>query len=450
MAWTGEQLVVWGGEQRAEGRPSDRGGVLDPGANVWFSLPPAPIAPRSGATALWTGSEVLILGGDSPDGVAYDPATRLWRELPAAPIPPDDVIVWTGTEAILFGGWGRNGLALNVADDTWRPLADAPDLEWDKTGGVWTGTEMIVWNDPIRGGVFGERSTLNVVAYDAAADSWRQLAPPDDPIELAGVTGVWTGEEVILWGIGDITTDGVYSGLALNPATDEWRLIAPPPSPAFEVFWNAPGESAVWTGSRMLVWHLIPGNVGPEIWAYDPASDLWERGASSPVASNPTLIWTGDTLYAYGGGEVLFRTLSLDLGPEGDELPDPVGSQSTIDDPPVPFELLAVAANTRRAAVFDLWSSVATVHEPLENLLPPDAIDGAAPAGDGWVTWANGAVWSYPNGIASQPFVLQSEPTVERPGFAPAVSTLPARGDQHSGWVWIVRAGNRWPATQHL
>ena len=444
VAWTGEQLIVWGGE--LSGLPAERGGILDPGLDVWFSMPPAPMAPRSGATALWTGTEVLILGGDRPDGAAYNPATRLWRELPPSPMPAglDDIAVWTGTEVILFEGRGPNGAAFNVAEDSWRPIAEAPHLELENPGAVWTGTEMIVWGDLARGPGTGRFAPDNVAAYDPARDSWRQFASFNDSVELLSATGVWTGTEVILWGTDVAGSQWRNTGLALNPATGVWRLIAPPPSPDVEYLWTPERDALAWTGSRMLVWHLdrIGGTAGPEIWAYDPGGDIWERGATSPIASDPSLIWTGDTLYAYGGGDRLFRTLSLDLGAGGDELPDPVGTEIlTYAHPPLPFELLAVAAASRRAAVIDLEDGIATIYEPTENLLPPDPLDGAAPAGSGWMTSANGAVWSYPNGIASQPFVLRNGPAVERPGFAPAVDVVPARGDLYSGLIWIVEAG---------
>jgi DNA-directed RNA polymerase specialized sigma24 family protein len=453
VAWTGEQLIVWGGE--LSGLPAERGGILNPGLDVWFSMPPAPIAPRSGATALWTGTEVLILGGDRPDGAAYDPATRLWRELPTAPMPAgsDDTAVWTGTDAILFGGRGPNGLAFNVTNDTWRSIAEAPHLELENPGAVWTGTEMIVWGDFARGGGTGRFAPANLAAYDPASDSWRQFTRFNDSVELLSATGVWTGKEVILWGTDVAGSDWRNAGLALNPATDEWRLIAAPPSPDVEYLWTPERDALAWTGSRMLVWHLdrIGGTVGPEIWAYDPDTDIWERGATSPIASDPSLIWTGETLYAYGGGDRLFRTLSLDLGSDGDELPDPVGTEIlTYAHPPLPFELLAVAATSRRAAVIDLEEGIATIYEPAENLLPAAALDGAAPAGSGWMTSANGAVWSYPNGIASQPFVVQSGPSVERPGFAPAVYVVPARGDLYSGMIWIVEAGTGGSADSSL
>ena len=83
VVWTGEQLIVWGGEVATEGFRPDRGwpttnegGIYDPGTGLWVSLPPAPLSARSQVTALWTGSEMLVIGGGGPDGAAYDPAAR--------------------------------------------------------------------------------------------------------------------------------------------------------------------------------------------------------------------------------------------------------------------------------------------------------------------------------------------------------------------------------------
>lgn len=448
VAWTGEQLFVWGGELRDEGRPSNRGGVLDPAANVWFSLPPAPIPPRVGATALWTGVEVLIVG--SGPGAAYEPATRLWRELPEAPIDEDTVAVWAGSEAIVFGP-ESGGLAYDPLEDAWQNLPAAP-TSWEHPDAVWTGAEVIVWDNVVYSEIptSADSGVVNVAAFDPTTNSWRRFSNPNDVFELIRPRGVWTGEELILWGT-DVTplrvgdSAAVFTGVALNPATDEWRVIASPPfAPLADVFVLAPSP-ATWTGSRMLIWlggEAARGD-GTEVWAYDPVADQWQRTSGSPItAADPGLLWTGDILYVYGGeDDPMYRTVSLELGPGGDELPDPVGTELVIEGEPTPFTLLTVAANTRRAAIVDLVNGITTVYEPSENLLPLDSLDQGAPIHDGWATVTNGVVWYYPYGIASQPFVLQSEPGVVRPGVAPSAYVTPGRGDLHSGWVWIVEPG---------
>src|SRR5437879_5985863 len=112
-AWTGRELVVWGGQAGDGSRQAaGAGAAYEPGADWWQVLPPAPVAGRFGTSAVWSGREVLFWGGQAgadtgglhlppptatgglhlppptatfADGAAYDPATPRWRRLPAAP-----------------------------------------------------------------------------------------------------------------------------------------------------------------------------------------------------------------------------------------------------------------------------------------------------------------------------------------------------------------------------
>ncbi|HEV7537074.1 MAG TPA: hypothetical protein VGP90_15640, partial [Acidimicrobiia bacterium] len=66
-AWTGRQLVVWGGGAGGGGnwQPASAGAAYDPRADRWEVLPPAPVPGRIGASAVWTGREVLFWGGQA-------------------------------------------------------------------------------------------------------------------------------------------------------------------------------------------------------------------------------------------------------------------------------------------------------------------------------------------------------------------------------------------------
>jgi N-acetylneuraminic acid mutarotase len=84
--WTGRQLLVWGGQTvRAGVRTAPPHGLAyDPAANRWSRLPTAPLRGRTGHLAVWTGNQMLVWGGQSardPDpgqrfdnGAAYTPA----------------------------------------------------------------------------------------------------------------------------------------------------------------------------------------------------------------------------------------------------------------------------------------------------------------------------------------------------------------------------------------
>jgi len=109
--WTGQKLLVWGGQ--AGGEFLGDGAAYDPLADAWsaITLTNAP-GPRAAHSAVWTGREMLIFGGETAagtvnDGAAYDPAADQWRALSGGGGPQarsGATAVWSGTEFICFGG----------------------------------------------------------------------------------------------------------------------------------------------------------------------------------------------------------------------------------------------------------------------------------------------------------------------------------------------------------
>ncbi|MCP3977055.1 MAG: hypothetical protein GY720_21415 [bacterium] len=466
VVWTGDQLLVWGGYQAGLGRPldtvTDSGGVLDPANDVWISMPPSPLSGRAGAAALWTGDEMLIMGGGGPDAAAYDPATRLWRELERYEVPQNPAAVWTGSEAILWGGPGSYGVAYDAVNDRWRNISTAPASEWSSPEAVWigtpkavwTGTEMIVWGVTVLASSPAAEpvAALDIAAYNPATDSWRQFAPSSVDFELSQVAGVWTGTEILLFGAnfdrssqeGELAEGPLAAGVGFNPGTEEWRLLAETPFSGNDLI-GFGAHSLAWSGSRMLIWvgEGFLGERGPELWAYDPVTDSWERGASSPVnAEDPELIWTGNELYAYGGiGKTLFRTLRIDLGPDGAGLPDPVGTTSAISlSTSLPFQVLAQSHDLQQAVVADLAAGRVSVYAPDESLLPRLPLIAAGPLWDGWLTSRSGEVWWYPDGITRHPIALQNESDDSRV-FAGFTYFLSAGDGFYPERIWTVAPG---------
>jgi hypothetical protein len=115
-AWTGSELIVWGGYEYVGSNedPDADGFAFDAATRRWEPLPPSPLAGRSDPAFAWTGRELLIWGGwdggfrDPPyfdDGAAFDPLTETWRMLPPPPIGARTAFtVWTGREMIVWGG----------------------------------------------------------------------------------------------------------------------------------------------------------------------------------------------------------------------------------------------------------------------------------------------------------------------------------------------------------
>ncbi len=157
----------------------------------WTRAADMPLSPRTSPQAGWTGSEVLVVGGDTAvvpddsgggpaapvaDGAAYDPATDTWRPIAAAPEPlpyyyrsamvGDTMVVLAVTAEGRAGRW----LAYDAGADAWTRLPSPPRRPRDL--GLLT----------VRGGsVLTATRAGDVLELDVGSRSWSVL--PRDPIE---------------------------------------------------------------------------------------------------------------------------------------------------------------------------------------------------------------------------------------------------------------------------
>jgi N-acetylneuraminic acid mutarotase len=169
--WTGRELAIWGGCRAVGGEcqdpiPGDEladGARFDPRSNRWRKLPPAPVAPRDYAAAAWTGREMIVWGGSGGSselpfvGAAFDPGRDRWRVLAASPLSERRIyhsLVWTGAEVVVWAGeegeggalanLRANGARYDPRNDTWAELPAAPSGPRRTHGAAWTGSGMIV------------------------------------------------------------------------------------------------------------------------------------------------------------------------------------------------------------------------------------------------------------------------------------------------------------------
>jgi hypothetical protein len=274
-AWTGSKLFVWGGyEYVGSNEDPDAGGfAFDAATRRWDSLPPSPLDGRSDAAAAWTGRELLIWGGwdggfrDPPyfdDGAAFDPVAGTWRMLAPAPIQARTAFsVWTGKELIVWGSTDRaarrlDGAAYDPATDTWRTIADGP-VDITDGSAVWTGEEMIVFGAALDGNNHADTPTAIAAAYDPAANAWRELPPSD--LSPQAMTAEWVNGELIAW-------DYDQASSAYDPATDTWRTLPDVPLRFSEcrprsvatsrtVFGEFCGKTVVFSPNEDA-WHRVP------------------------------------------------------------------------------------------------------------------------------------------------------------------------------------------------
>jgi hypothetical protein len=154
---------------------------------------------------------------------------------------------------------------------------------------------MVVW------GGFGSSQLDTGGQYDPAMDSWKATSTIGAPSARANPTVVWTGSRMIVWGGADSSGGALNTGGQYDPAADTWTATSVAPGvPFWRLYY-----SAVWTGSRMIVWGgTSPGggcmNTGGQ---YDPAGDSWTAmiTARAPCSSNHRAVWTGSEMIVWGG-----------------------------------------------------------------------------------------------------------------------------------------------------
>ena len=269
----------------------------------WAPIAEAPIPGRLGHSAVWTGTEVVVWGGDPSsarsDGAAYDPASDTWRVLATAPVGGRyfHVAAWTGMEMLVWGGLdqARNGLgdgaAYDLATDRWRRLPAAPLVGTGSQAAVWARDRWIVV-DGVPAGAGPVR--LGVAAYRPNTDSWSTLPGLELPSANA-ISVTSTGEDLVLLATAfDAPARGFL--LRLGEPAPAWRSIAEPPLVGL-----SPQGTELWTGTEILVRAYVQGG-GDRVVAYDPNLDRW-RAATPPPAGlggGPNT-WTG-TLAIFGLG----------------------------------------------------------------------------------------------------------------------------------------------------
>lgn len=284
--WTGTRMLVWGGQLVRGAAYRADGAAYDAADGRWTPIPAAPLAPRSEHVAVWTGSRMLVWGGavqgqnvaptSFADGASYDPAAGRWTAIAASPLEPRALAaaVWTGSRMLVWGGVTVGGTVSSQLANL-RALAGGGSSKIDDEGGT---------------------AHADGAAYDPSSNTWSPLAASplaarSDPV------AVWTGRELLVWGGATTAETGAAfnDGAAYDPSSNTWRSIRPAPV--------SPGARYVgaWTGTRMLVW----GGQHAEAAAYDPATNRWVRLPRSPLSfiPQPTAVWTGRVMAVWGQQE---------------------------------------------------------------------------------------------------------------------------------------------------
>lgn len=228
-----------------------------PLASGWHSLPDMPLTPRWSPFTVWTGEEVLVMGGIRQDyvggpapfpslreGAAYDPETSEWRAIAEAPVP-----VWDQSESVVVGDTvvvvsGYDWLSYDIADDEWRRLT-APDVRMPQPSLATTegSPDLVYALDEYE----VEAKTAPVQVLDLDTGDWSQLPRSPHLPTLDQRTLVGTPDGLVVMG-GDYFPRTARKHHIENAHAEVWDGRT----------WRRFGDSEVqgtswhWTGQRII------------------------------------------------------------------------------------------------------------------------------------------------------------------------------------------------------
>jgi hypothetical protein len=408
-AWTGQELVLWGGNERDGDEHYADGFAFDPAASAWRRIAASPLVGRSWPAAAWTGEELVIWGGSHGswagasglgDGAAYDPISDTWRMIAPAPVPPNSPIVtaWTGRELVVWGSYrgdaAGTGAAYEPATDTWRTIADPP-IALNDVNTVWSGAEVFAFGANLGAGNHAETPFAVGAAYDPATDTWRTLPPSELSPQASDVA--WTGSSML-------AADYLLDVAAYDPSADAWQPVPRLPTNACEGY-----------PQLVNVGDVIVAEFCGELVSHAPGDDRWHvilgRGEEGPFGS----LFSGDFIEA---GDVAFVI--------GDSPPEERGRMFAFR-PEVP------AGGTTARDAWDLAAAFAALrsHYPYEEGKIParveDEMSAVVSSTAAWDSREQGlrAFWDYYTGFE----VLGVEETASGL-FAVTVSLYPYNGNQ--------------------
>jgi len=263
---------------------------------VWRAIPAGPLSPRVLALAVWTGEELVVVGGydDDPclltresdgagggsgsrsavycfaiksvvtDGAAFDPEAGRWRQITTPPVPltrsTASAVAHGGIVYILMGPQPGAFLAYHPADDRWEHLP--PPATRGTLVEAGDRLALFKYQDPEGDTDLWFDGTDQEVApdllFDPETKEWFEI-PPDPLIPSWDRSMVWTGTELVLLGVKlapyPSSAPSLYRAAVFDPGKGTWRLL--------------PDSNLVITGGNRT-WYFADGRlINPSLGSSD-------------------------------------------------------------------------------------------------------------------------------------------------------------------------------------
>jgi len=265
----------------SDGDPDDQSG-LDDGASQpagtiagtvlnseqteggWQILSGHPLSPRTKALGVWTGTEVLVIGGN-----------------PEALCGPTDSCVAPSFDAL------TDGMAVDPVAGTWRSIADAP-VPILQASAVTVDDHLYLLATDDR--QFTDQVFLR---YVIGEDQWETLPPPSTG--NAWYQLISTGDSVVAYPGSD--ENGEQPDLLFDPETQSWVELPPDPlSPSFDRLYVANGDRLILMAKDL---EPNPGSEGPSlarVAELDLDTGAWETQGRSEILGTWDGVDLGSTI----------------------------------------------------------------------------------------------------------------------------------------------------------
>jgi N-acetylneuraminic acid mutarotase len=322
--WTGGTMVVWGGLSNGPGNGAvATGGIYDPMTYKWTATSSvgAPKA-RYDATAIWTGTEMVVWGGTDGqgtplnDGGRFDPVKNTWTPIASNGAPTartKHTAVWTGTEMIVWGGSSNagplpTGGRFSPITNSWSLINTNPNPVTTRTRhcAVWDKNKALMnivggfgsnVTDGINDVYFPAGSARALIQYAPVGENWYNLGEPFEPSKRADHTCVFDGLRLIVFG-GFDGSSYLNTGATWDP-TGGWTTIAGSPPDARSE------HTATWIDAKKIM--VVFGGRNPQPLdsgaLFDSTSNSWTLPMPTVLSARygHTAVSTGDKLMVWGG-----------------------------------------------------------------------------------------------------------------------------------------------------
>jgi N-acetylneuraminic acid mutarotase len=325
--WTGSKMLVYGGNVSSANIFAPNPGYLyDPVANTWTSM--TTTGTPGGTMGAFNGTKFIAYGGSydlltatlKPTGGIYDVASNTWTAMNLTNAPAgkrNASMISTGTKVIVWGGYTSNsggatntGAVFDIASNTWTPMSttNAPSARAEHTA-VWSGSKMIIF-----GGVSGDIVGGGAL-YDPATNTWSAMSTTNAPSARYAHTAVWSNNSMFVWGgivKGTIGTTDTNTGAAYDPVSNSWFTLPTTGAPSARDYHSAIADRTnmiIWGGSKNInsqflndggIYNILDGT-----WKPLPAN------ADVPARNWHSAVWTGSKMIIWGGATA---TSSLNTG----------------------------------------------------------------------------------------------------------------------------------------